>query len=306
MPFDDNAKVWRNGEFLGWKDATIHLASHAVHYGSSVFEGTRCYKGEKGSAIFRLADHNRRLFHSAKIYRMTIPYNLEQINEACRELIRVNGFEEAYLRPIVYRGYGSLGVDPTDCPIDVAILCWEWGAYLGPKALEEGVDVRVSSWTRLAPNTMPPMAKSGANYMNSQLIKLEARADGYAEGIALSVGGTVSEGSGENLFVVYKGDILTPPLSDSVLSGITRDSVVRIAHDLGYGVIEQSIPREMLYIADEVFFTGTAAEVTPVRSVDRVPVGSGKRGPVTQAIQDRFFGVLRGKLEDRYGWLDYL
>ena len=306
MAFDETAKIWKNGEFIAWKDATIHLASHVIHYGSSVFEGTRCYKTKKGSAIFRLTDHNRRLFNSAKIYRMTIPYSLDEINAACREILRVNGFEEAYLRPVVYRGYGALGVDPSPCPVEVAVLSWKWGAYLGEDALKKGVDVKVSSWNRLAPNTMPALAKCGANYMNSQLVKLDAKEDGYEEGIALTERGVLSEGSAENLFLVFKGKIFTPPLTDSVLMGITRDSVIQIAHDLGYEVVEQSLSREMLYIADEAFFTGTAAEVTPIRSVDRIAVGDGSRGPITQKIQERLFGILSGDVEDKYGWLDYL
>ena len=306
MAFDETCKIWKNGEFIDWKDATIHLASHVVHYGSSVFEGTRCYKTKKGSAIFRLADHNKRLFNSAKIYRMMIPHTLDELNEACKELLRINGFEEAYLRPVAYRGYHSLGVDPTNCPVEVAILSWKWGTYLGPEALEKGVDVRVSSWNRLALNTMPSMSKCGANYMNSQLIKMEALEDGYVEGIALNWNGSLSEGSGENLFLVLKDTIYTPQLSDSILPGITRDSVIRIARDLGYEVIERALPREMLYIADEVFFTGTAAEISPIRSVDRIPVGEGRRGPITKALQDRFFSILSGEIEDNHGWLDYL
>lgn len=306
MAFDEKSKIWKNGEFINWNDATIHVASHVIHYGSSVFEGARCYKTKKGSAIFRLADHNRRLLNSAKIYRMDIPYSLEEINEACREVVRINGYEEAYLRPVAYRGYGTLGVDPTNCPVDLAILTWKWGTYLGAEALENGVDVKISTWNRFAPNTMPTLAKAGANYMNSQLIKLEAKTDGYSEGIALTDRGTISEGSGENLFVINRGKIITPPAVDAILPGITRDSAVQIAHELGYEVIEQTILREMLYIADEVFFTGTAAEVTPVRSVDRIRVGEGKRGPITEKIQKRFFGILSGELEDKHGWLDYI
>jgi len=306
MAFDETAKIWKNGKMIAWKEATIHLASHVIHYGSSVFEGTRCYKTKKGSAIFRLTDHNQRLINSAKIYKMTIPYSLEQINKACRDVLKVNRFEEAYLRPVVYRGYGSLGVDPSGCPVEMAILAWKWGAYLGADGLEKGVDVRVSSWKRLAPNTMPAMSKCGANYMNSQLIKLEAKQDGYTEGIALTESGMVSEGSGENLFLVFKGKIYTPTVADSILPGITRDSILRICKDMGVEVVIQSIPREMLYISDEVFFTGTAAEVTPIRSVDRIPVGNGNRGPLTKEIQDRFFGILKGEAEDVYGWLDYL
>ncbi len=306
MAFDENSKIWKNGEFINWKDATVHLASHVIHYGSSVFEGARCYKTQKGSAIFRLTDHNQRLLNSAKIYRMEIPYSLEELNEACREVVRINRYEEAYLRPIAYRGYGTLGVDPTNCPVEVAILTWKWGTYLGIEALENGVDVKIATWNRFAPNTMPTLAKAGANYMNSQLIKLEAKTDGYSEGIALTSRGTISEGSGENLFVISKGKIITPPSVDAILPGITRDSAVQIAHEFGYEVIEQTIPREMLYIADELFFTGTAAEVTPVRSVDRIQIGKGKRGPITEKIQKRFFNILSGEMEDQYGWLDYI
>ena len=306
MAFDEKAKVWKNGSFIDWRDATIHLASHVIHYGSSVFEGIRCYKTKKGSAIFRLKDHNRRFFLSAKIYRMPMPYTQDAIDVACREIIRLNGLEEAYIRPIAYRGYAALGIDPSRCPVDVAVLSWKWGTYLGEKALKEGVDVKVSSWNRLAPNTMPALAKSGANYMNSQLIKLDALSDGYSEGIALNERGTLSEGSAENLFLVANGKLLTPGLADSILPGITRDSVIRIARDMGIEVSEQPIPREMLYTADEVFFSGTAVEITPIRSVDKIPVGSGSRGPITEAIQERFFGILSGKAKDKWGWLDFV
>lgn len=306
MVFDETSKVWKDGKFIDWKDATIHLASHVIHYGSSVFEGMRCYRTQSGSAIFRLTDHNRRLFNSAKIYRMTIPYSLEQINDACREILRLNGFEEGYLRPIVYRGYESLGVNPRGCPIEVAILALKLGRYLGAEALEVGIDVKVSSWNRLALNTMPSMSKCGANYANAQLIKMDAVEEGFVEGIALSWNGTLSEGSVENLFLVMKGKLYTPPLSESILPGITRDSVIQIARDMGIEAIEQSLPREMLYIADEVFFTGTAAEITPVRSVDHIPVGQGTQGRLTKEIQDRFFGILSGELEDKHGWLDCL
>lgn len=306
MAFDESAKVWKNGAFVPWKSATLHLASHVVHYGSSVFEGIRCYHTKKGSAVFRLKDHTERLFHSAKIYRMAVPYTQEQINEACKELLRVNRYDEAYIRPIVYRGYGTLGVDPTHCPVEAAILAWKWGAYLGTEALEHGVDVRVASWNRPAPNTMPTMAKAGGNYLNSQLIKMEAIQDGYAEGIALTDSGTVSEGSGENLFVVFKKRVYTPFFASSILPGITRDSVVRILRDISLDVVEQPILREMLFIADELFFTGTAAEVTPIRSVDKMTVGKGTRGPVTEAVQKRFFGVVSGESEDVHGWLDFI
>jgi branched-chain amino acid aminotransferase len=306
MAFDEKSKIWKNGKIIDWKEATIHMASHVIHYGSSVFEGARCYKTRKGSAVFRLKDHTRRLFDSAKIYRMPISYSEDEINKASKEIIRINGHEEAYLRPIVYRGYHSLGVDPRKCPVDVAIMTWKWGAYLGAEALEKGVDVRVASWKRFAPNTLPALAKAGANYMNSQLIKMEALADGYVEGIGLTEQGTISEGSGENLFFVHKNKIYTPSLSCSILPGITRDSVIRIAMDLGVEVIEQTIPREMLYLADEVFFTGTAAEISPIRSVDHIQVGSGSRGPVTKSIQEKLFGILTGKEKDPYQWLDYI
>ncbi len=304
MGFKEDAKVWKNGTFVEWKDATIHVASHVVHYGSSVFEGTRCYNTPQGPAIFRLKDHNQRFFDSAKICRINIPFKIEEINKACRDIILINGFTSAYLRPVAYRGYGSLGVDPSGCPVDVAILAWEWGAYLGADAIEKGVDVCVSSWQRIGANTLPALAKNGANYMNSQLIKLEARTDNYVEGIGLNTKGFVSEGSGENIFLYFKGKLLTPGLSESILPGITRDSVIRIAKDLGIEVVEQGVPREMLYIADEVFFTGTAAEITPIRSVDRISVGSGSRGPVTEAIQKTFFGIIHGKRKDPYGWME--
>lgn len=303
MSFPGCKKIWMNGKFLNFEDAKIHVLSHVVHYGSSVFEGDRCYKTPKGPMVFRLKEHIERLFNSAKIYRMKIPYNEEEIINACIETVKVNDLEDCYIRPVVYRGFESLGVDPGNCPIDVTIAVWDWGKYLGPEALEKGVDVRVSSWNRMAPNTFPYMAKCGANYMNSQLIKLEAKMDGYAEGIALDTFGMVSEGSGENLFVVYKGKILTPPLSVSVLPGITRDSVITLAKDLGYELIEMGIPREMLYIADEVFFTGSAAEITPIRSVDKIIIGEGKAGPVTRALQKAFFDIIQLKREDKWGWL---
>lgn len=304
MGFDESSKVWKNGELIPWSQATLHVASHVVHYGSSVFEGIRCYKVKNGSAIFRLTDHLQRLLASAKIYRMLVPYSLEQLAQACKEVIRVNGYDEAYLRPVIYRGYGALGVDPTSCPVETVILTWKWGAYLGPEALEKGVDVCTATWHRSAPNTMPTLAKAGGNYLNSQLIKLEAKTNGYDEGIALTSEGLLSEGSGENLFVVYKNKLWTTPLSASILPGITRDTVCYIAKDLGIEIVEQSLPRELLYIADEAFFTGTAAEITPIRSVDRIPIGEGKRGKVTQAIQTRFYEIISGKVKDVYGWLE--
>ncbi len=305
-PRDEKGKIWMNGKFIAWQDATLHVMSHVVHYGSSVFEGMRCYETPEGPSIFRLYDHIRRLFDSAKIYRMPIPYSLEEIIDACKQVIRVNELRSAYVRPIAYRGYHSLGVDPSKCPVDVAIGALNWGRYLGEEAINQGVDVCVSSWNRLAPNTMPAMAKAGSNYMSSQLIKQEAQQGGYIEGIGLDAQGYVSEGSGENIFVVRDKKIYTPPLGASILPGITRDSILCIARDFEIPVIETSIPREMLYIADEVFFTGTAAEVTPIRSIDKIQVGAGKRGPITEKIQTRFFDILNGKDKDSYGWHDII
>ena len=296
--------IWFNGELVPWDKATIHVLSHVVHYGSSVFEGIRCYETPDGPAIFRLKEHTRRLFNSAKIYRMELPYTEDQINRACHEVITANNLRSAYLRPVAFRGYGTLGVDPRGCPVDVAVAALNWGKYLGDEALEQGVDVGVSSWTRIAPNTLPAMAKAAANYMNSQLIKLEAAQHGYSEGIALDVNGYVSEGSGENLFLVRNDTLITPPLAASVLPGITRDTVITLAREEGIPIIEERIPREALYIADELFFTGTAAEITPIRSVDGIPVGLGKRGPITERLQSAFFAVINGEREDRWGWLD--
>ena len=297
-------KIWHNGHFVPWEDARIHVLSHVVSYGSSVFEGIRCYATPSGPAIFRLREHVRRMVDSARIYRMEdLGFSADQLAAAMVELVRVNKLEACYIRPIALRGYAEMGVHAGKNPIEVYIACWEWGKYLGEEALTKGAAVKVGSWARMAPNTLPAMAKAGGNYLNSQLLKLEAVQDGYDEAIALDVNGYVSEGSGENLFAVYHGEILTPPVSSSILSGITRDSVMRLAHDLGYTVREAILPREMLYIVDELFFTGTAVEVTPISSVDRIKVGSGERGPVTKAIQDAFFGMVRGDLPDRYGWL---
>ncbi|HEY0602893.1 MAG TPA: branched-chain amino acid transaminase [Herpetosiphonaceae bacterium] len=298
--------IWFNGELVEWDKATIHVLSHVVHYGSSVFEGVRCYDSAKGPAIFRLHDHTRRLFNSAKIYRMPMPYNEEQVDQACRDIVKANGLRSAYLRPIAFRGYGTLGVDPRGCPIDVVVAAMDWGKYLGDEALEQGVDVGISSWSRIAPNTLPAMAKAAANYMNSQLIKLEAAQHGYSEGIALDVDGYISEGSGENLFLVRDGKLITPPLGASVLPGITRDTIITLARDQGITVVEERIPREALYLVDELFFTGTAAEITPIRSVDGIQVGIGRRGPITAQLQQAFFGVINGELEDRWGWLDFV
>lgn len=303
MPVQKTEKIWHNGKFIDWDDATIHVSSHVISYGSAVFEGVRCYDTASGPAVFRLREHTQRLIDSARIYRMDIAYSLDDLVSAQLELVRLNKLPSCYIRPIVLRGYGQVGVNPTNSPIEVYIACWPWGAYLGEEALEKGVDVCVSSWTRIAPNTLPAMAKSAANYMNSQLIKMEALANGYVEGIALDDRGLVSEGSGENIFVVRKGTIFTPPLSNSVLPGITRDTVITLARDFDIPLIEQAIPREMLYIADEVFFVGTATEITPIRSVDRIQVGPGKPGPITRKLQAEFFGILQGKKPDRYHWL---
>ncbi len=305
-PFNENGLVWMNGRLVPWKEATIHVASHVIHYGSSLFEGFRAYGTPKGTAVFRLTAHTDRLFNSCKIYRMEVPYTREEVNRAVIETIKANGLKACYVRPIVYRGYGTLGVDPLHNPVDCAILVWEWGQYLGPEALEKGVDVCVSSWWRMAPNTFPALAKASANYMNSQLIKMEALLDGYAEGLALNVRGHISEGSGENLFLVKDGLLVTPPLSSSVLPGITRDSVITLARDLDVKVIEDTIPREMLYLADEVFLTGSAAEITPVRSIDKILVGTGRRGPLTARLQEEFFAIIDGGKSDRHGWLTFL
>jgi branched-chain amino acid aminotransferase len=295
-----------NGKLIPWSEANIHIASHVVHYGTSLFEGFRAYDTPRGSAILQLQAHTRRLYNSCKMYRMKIPYTQKEFNSAVIETIKANDLSSCYIRPIVYRGYGSLGVDPFPCPVDCAILVWEWGQYLGDDALEKGVDVRISSWQRMAPNTFPALAKSGANYMNSQLIKMEALIEGYSEGIALNVRGHVSEGSGENIFLVYDGVVHTPPLSSSILPGITRASIIQILEDLKIPFIEDTIPREMLYIAEEVFFTGSAAEITPIRSIDKIPIGTGERGSITKKLQDEFFSYINGEKEDKYNWLTYV
>ena len=299
-------KIWINGKFVPWDEATIHVGSHVVHYGSALFEGIRCYNTTNGAGVFRLDPHVERLFNSCKIYRTEIPFSLEEFREAIIETIRINAMEECYIRPIVFRGYHSLGVNPLPCPVECYIMVWKWGSYLGEEAVTEGVDVRVSSWNRVAPNTLPTTAKAGANYMNAQLIKMEAAVDGYAEGIALDSFGFVSEGSGENLFVVSNGILMTPPYHSMILPGITRDSVMTLANDAAIPTKEQVIPREALYTADEAFMVGTAAEITPIRSVDKIPVGPGKRGPITKRLQDDFFGILSGEREDRHGWFTYI
>jgi branched-chain amino acid aminotransferase len=306
MPIQATKHIWFNGKLVPWESATVHVLSHALHYGSSVFEGVRAYATPKGVAIFRLREHTRRFFDSAKIYRIVIPFTAAQINAACREIVTVNGLTNgAYLRPIAFRGYGEIGVAPKiDPPVDVAIAAWEWGKYLGADSEAEGVDVCVSSWQRVAPNTLPALAKAGGNYLSSQLISMEAKRLGFAEGIGLSPDGMVSEGAGENLFLVRDGVIYTPGFAHSVLGGITRDAVMTLARERGFEVRESAIPREMLYIADELFMTGTAAEITPVRSVDRIDVGNGKRGPVTEALQKAFFGLFNGTTPDKHGWLE--
>ena len=303
MSLSKTEKIWRNGKFIPWDDANIHVLSHVVNYGSGVFEGIRCYHTEQGPAIFRLREHMQRLVNSAHIYRMDPKFSVEELSKAALELVQANKVDACYVRPLIFRGYGDVGVDPTGCPIEVYLACWEWGKYLGEEAIRSGIDVCVSSWNRPAPNTLPQMAKAVANYMNSQLIKMEAKSNGYAEGIALDVNGYVSEGSGENIFVLMNDLLITPPLANSSLPGITRNSIVTICHDLGIPVAEQMLQREALYIADEVFFTGTAAEITPVRSVDHIKVGAGVRGPVTKRIQDEFFAITSGKKADRHGWL---
>jgi branched-chain amino acid aminotransferase len=298
-------RIWMNGTLVDWADAKIHIGSHVVHYGTGVFEGARCYATPRGSACFRLEGHVTRLIDSGKIYRMESPLDQHGWEEAVLETIRANQLKACYIRPLMYRGYEQLGVNPLPCPVEAAVLVWEWGAYLGDDAIEKGVDVKVASWSRTAPNTFPAMAKSTANYANSTLIKMEAVIDGYAEGIALDTLGYVSEGSGQNLFLVRNEVIYTPPIQSSILGGLTRDTVITIARGLGYDVREEVIPREALYLANEAFFCGTAVEVTPIRSVDRITVGTGQR-PVTEAIRQTFFDILNGELPDSHGWLRYV
>ena len=303
MTVKKTEKIWHNGTFINWDDANIHVASHVVSYGSSVFEGIRCYKTTQGPAIFRLQDHMQRLLNSAHIYRMGINFSVDDLSQAAVELVRVNKMDACYLRPIILRGYGEVGVNPHNVPVETYLACWDWGKYLGEEALREGVDVCVSSWSRPAPNTLPQMSKAAANYMNSQLIRMEAMVNGYVEGIGLDVHGYVSEGSGENIFLVMDGVVITPPFSSGVLPGITRHTILTICRDMDIPVAEQTIPREMLYIASEVFFVGTAAEVTPIRSIDRITVGTGARGPITKRLQDEFFALTGGAKPDRHHWL---
>ena len=303
MPeFTETDWIWKNGEFIPWADAQLHVMSHVVHYGSSIFEGMRCYATPEGPSIFRLDDHIRRFFDSCKIYRMELPTGPTDLAQACHDLVGKNELRECYVRPIAVRGYGAAGVDPKGSPIDVYLICWPWGAYLGAEALEQGVDIRTASWNRPAPNTTPAMAKAGGNYINSALMKMEAKLDGYAEAIALAPNGLVSEGSGQNIFVVRDDVLTTPPLEGTLLAGITRDSVIRLARDRGLEVLERPVPRELLYIADELFFTGTAAEITPIRTVDRIPIGSGEPGPVTRQLQSALLDIAQGKEPDPYEW----
>ena len=295
--------IWRDGEFIPWADAHVHVLSHSMQFGSSAFEGVRCYHTPNGPAIFRLREHLTRLLNSVKIYRMELRYSIDDLSAACCALVLKNKLNACYLRPMVVRGYGAAGMVPFESPVEVYLPCWPWGAYLGDEALEAGVDVCVSSWHRIAPNTIPSLAKIAGNYLGGQLIKMEALTNGFAEAIALSPSGTVSEGSGQNVFLVVDGALVTTPLDGSLLGGITRDSIIRLAHRDGLTVREQIIPREMLYTADEVFFTGTAAELTPVRSVDRIKVGAGKVGPVTTHLQTAFLDIAHGRAPDTFGWL---
>lgn len=297
--------IWQNGTIKPWAEATVHVMAHALHYGSSVFEGIRCYDTPNGPTIFRLTDHNKRLFQSARIHEIEIPYDLATINAACREVIRKNGFKQAYLRPVAFRGLGGFGLS-ADTPTDVAVATWQMGAYLGDGVLEQGIDACVSSWQRFAPNTIPAGAKAGGNYLSGQLIAREARRLGFGEGIALASTGLLSEGAGENLFLVFDGVLHTTPVSAALLNGITRNTIMTLARDAGIEVIERDLPREYLYLCDELFMCGTAAEITPIRSVDGRQVGAGRAGPVTLKLQELFFGLFNGKTEDKYGWLEAL
>jgi branched-chain amino acid aminotransferase len=300
MSIEATKNIWHNGQLIPWEKANIHVMSHVIHYGSSVFEGIRCYTQPGGAGIFRLPEHMQRLIHSAKIYRMPLAYSVEQLNAAVIDVVEANGVTPCYIRPIAFRGYGEVGVNPLRSPIEIYIANYPWGKYV---AGNDGADVCISSWNRLAPNTMPSLAKAGANYMNSQLIRMEAEVNGYVEGIALDTNGYLSEGSGENLFIIRGGTLYTAPLANSVLNGITRDSILVLARQLGIPVVEQALPRELLYICDEAFFTGTAAEVSHLRSVDRIMIGDGTMGPITTALHDAFFNIVNGLAEDRYNWL---
>lgn len=305
-PFDGIKWVWMNGRLVEFEKATVHVMAHALHYGSGLFEGIRCYKTPTGPAIFRLEEHLKRLENSCKVYRMDIPFTRAELTQACFDAIRGNDLEECYIRPIVFRGFGTVGINPLKSPVEVAIAVWPWGRYLGDDAIEKGVDACVSSWRRSGLGSSPALAKATANYLNSQLIKMEALADGYAEGIALDSNGYVSEGSGENIFLVQDGVLYTPPVSSSILPGITRSSIQTFAEEMGIEIRRVSIPRGMLYTCDEAFFTGTAVEVTPIRSIDRVQVGEGKPGPITRKLTEEYLALTRGRTPDRYGWLTHV
>jgi branched-chain amino acid aminotransferase len=302
-PVPQTEWIWRDGQFIRWEEATLHVMSHVVHYGSSIFEGIRCYETPAGGAIFRLPEHVRRFYDSCRTYRMEPGPAPGELTEACQAVVRKNGLEECYIRPLAVRGVGAAGVDPSASPVETYLICWPWGAYLGGTALEEGVDVCVSSWNRPAPNTHPVQTKAGGNYVNAALMKMQAAADGYSEAVALGTDGRVSEGSGQNLFMVRDGTLLTPPSGASILAGITRDAVMTLAGEARIPVLERDITRESLYVADELFFTGTAAEVTPIRSVDRIPVGDGSVGPITRRLQTAYLDIARGREPDRHGWL---
>ncbi|MEC9374948.1 MAG: branched-chain amino acid transaminase [Pseudomonadota bacterium] len=308
MPINKSDWIWFNGKMIPWDEAQVHVMTHALHYGSSIFEGVRVYPTPNGLRAFRLNAHIRRLLESAKIHHIDVPWSAENICSACYEVVLKNNLNDgAYIRPIAFRGYGDIGLAPSAShPVETVIAAWQWGSYLGADALEQGVDAGISSWQRIAPNTLPALAKAGGNYLSSTLISLEARENGFAEGIALTTDGLVSEGAGENVFVVRDGKVYTPSASASILTGITRDTIITLAAEADIEVIETNIPREMLYIADELFMTGTAAEVTPVRSVDRIPIGNGKRGKITQRLQENFFGLFNGKTADKWGWLEEL
>ncbi|ABO22163.1 branched-chain amino acid transaminase [Shewanella loihica] len=299
--------IWFNGEIMPWGDAKVHVMSHALHYGTSVFEGIRVYDTPQGPAGFRLTDHVQRLYDSAKIYRMPVPYSFDETMQACRDIVKSNKLDAAYIRPLVFFGDVGMGITPPkDAKCDLMVAAFPWGAYLGEGSMERGVDVAVTSWNRLAPNTIPTGAKAGGNYLSSLQISTEAKRNGFDEGIALDVNGLVSEGAGANLFVVKKNKLYTPPATAAILLGITRDTIITLARDLGYEVVEEPMSREFLYLADEIFMTGTAAEIVPVRSVDRIEVGAGGRGPVTQALQASFFGLFNGETQDKWGWLELL
>ena len=306
MPIPPTEWIWHNGQFVKWQDATVHVTAHALHYGSSVFEGLRAYATPGGPAILAVEPHVRRLFDSCRIMRMEMPYSAETVSSAIVEAVRRNKLESCYIRPLVYRGSGGIGLDGRESPTEMAIFAFEFGRYLGSEAIEQGVDVMVSSWRRMAPDTLAAMSKSGGNYVSSQFITMEAKDLGFAEAVALDANGLVSEGSGENIFVVYRGAVYTPPVGASILMGVTRECILTLARDLSIEVREQTFPREMLYLADEIFFTGTAVEISPVRSVDRIRVGDGSRGPVTRKLQEEFFGILNGQKPDRHHWLTFV